>query len=169
MALCLLPLLAACGEAVKENPRAVEEQTTLRDEDIPQRVPYADALTIYSLKASEGPPRDLPPDAESFLGYQVLGNYTVVDPTERKAVVRALNRAMAEDAVQNKCFIPRHGFRMTTADTTINYLVCFQCGQYYVGKYQGTGEAISKSAQPLIDGILKNAGVPLNPGQGETE
>ncbi|MGC4001619.1 MAG: hypothetical protein QM811_00050 [Pirellulales bacterium] len=136
-------------------------------------VPSADTLTIYSLKSTrgsaliEGPP---PPGFELIQNqYPILGKYEVTDAAERRKIIVALNQAMLSASGPKKCFNPRHAFRIESGGKTIEYVVCFQCGNYEAKNTSPERGAIAGSAQPFFDDLLKNAGVPLNPGQGEAE
>ncbi|MGC4001618.1 MAG: hypothetical protein QM811_00045 [Pirellulales bacterium] len=136
--------------------------------EVPQRIPSADELTIYSLKEGHKYSENPIPGYESFGGYPVLGKLEIVDPAERAAIVTALNKSIAEESKVADCYQPRHGFHILTAGKSYGYTVCFGCGQYQsIEVGNPDGGAISTSAQPRIDAILRKAGVPLNRRQYE--
>ena len=151
--LALLSLLAltACGERLPPLPEGPEP---------PMVVPLPEELTLYSLDPDDSPPKD----AELFNGYRVLGKVVITDPEERRVVVMAVNRGIAEKSDQFLCFEPRHGLRIVSNNKTIDYVICFQCGMYHehLGKKFHSG-SISPLPQPFLNAVLKRAGAPLNP------
>ena len=151
LGLLLLLILTACGERLPPIPEGPEP---------PMVVPLAEELTLYSLDPDDSPPKD----AELFYDYRVLGKVVITDPQERRDIVMAINRGIAEEREQFVCFDPRHGLRIVSNNKTIDYVICFQCGNYY--EFPATSphsRSISPLPLPLLNAVLKRAGVPLNP------
>jgi hypothetical protein len=96
-------------------------------------------------------------------GYPILGA-TKLNEADQARVAEALNAAV-QDSLASACFIPRHAIRIEEGGVQKDYVICFECLQYYVyadGKKTGYG-LITKEPQPVLDAILKKAGIPLAP------
>lgn len=136
--------------------------TACGDRQPPMVVPIPEQLTLFSLDPI-GPLASVPEGVESFQGYRVLGKLEITDPQQRQDIVMAINRGIAEGGEQAKCFDSRHGFRTVTEKSIRDYVICFHCGNYYdYPRADGLLRSISKSPQPLLNSLLKNAGVPLD-------
>jgi hypothetical protein len=101
---------------------------------------------------------------DGFHGWQVLGKTTVTDAEARKNLVAAFKKGVGENkGIAAACFNPRHGIRVTQDGKTTDFVVCFECAQVQVfaGDNQGKGFLITSSPQPVFDGVLKEANVPL--------
>jgi hypothetical protein len=133
-----------------------------REREPPMVVPIPDELTLYSLD----PVGPLPASAEgveTFNGYKVLGKVVITDPQERRDIVMAINRGIAEGGQQYKCFDPRHGLHLVTDGKNRDLLICFQCGNfYYYPQADGLSNSISSSPQALLNQVLKKGGIPLD-------
>jgi hypothetical protein len=121
----------------------------------------AGEVTVYSLAGEVGKG-----DGE-WHGAKVLGK-TAVKGDDRKAVVAATAKAVAEGGQPARCFIPRHGVEATHDGKTVALVICFECGHVYV--YEGDKRThaltISPSAQKALSDVLTAAKVPLDkPGK----
>jgi hypothetical protein len=114
---------------------------------------------------------NLSPDqekAEKLHGYRLLGKTEITDGTVRRKVVTAVKEAI-KNAPPNpaKCFDPRHVLRITKAGKTIDLVICFACKQYEIfqpdSEVHGQAKTIAADAQPALDQVLTDAGVPLAP------
>jgi hypothetical protein len=109
---------------------------------------------------------------EKWQGYPVLGKAEITDPEQRRQVISAVQKAIHNGPDRPfVCFVPRHVLHISKQGETLNVAICFECLRYRVypadsdqPKAVGT---ISRDAQPLLDGILTDAGVPLAPKTGE--
>jgi hypothetical protein len=125
-------------------------------------------MTLYSLDPSsmEGSMRwdGKKHSGETFHGYVVFGKLEIVDAAKRKEIAHAMNTGVAKGDAMAKCFEPRHGIRATKGDVVRDFVVCFECAQFVV--HQGeTSErkAISRDPQPVLNNLLKKAGVNVAP------
>ena len=86
--------------------------------------------------------------------------------------------AAVKDGIRNApktpkgCFMPRHVVRVAKGGKTVDLVICFQCDNYRVyrvGRDAGStgGGRISSAGQPVLDKILRDAGIPLAPKLGE--
>lgn len=120
----------------------------------------AERLELISLQP-EGPPAK---GAPALHGWAVLGKTVVKDAEVRKAMVAALKKGLAEsDGSTKDCFNPRHAIRVMNGGKPVDYLICFECSQviiYADGKTRAE-LPITRSPQPVLDKVLRDAGVPL--------
>ncbi|MBA4065944.1 MAG: hypothetical protein C0501_19945 [Isosphaera sp.] len=121
----------------------------------------AGEVTVYSLAGEAEKGADA-----AWRGAKVLGK-TAVKDDQRKAVVAAAAKAVAEGGQPARCFIPRHGLEATHDGKTVALVICFECARVQV--YDGdklTSLTVSPSAQKALDGVLAAAKVPLDkPGK----
>ena len=119
----------------------------------------ADQLELFSLDPSE---RD---KEKGFHDHPVLGKTTIKEEKDRKKIVSALMKGIADNKGEvGKCFEPRHGIRVKHDDKTVDFVICFHCKHIhvYVGDKK-TNLRTTGSPQTVFDGILKAAEVPLAP------
>ena len=124
----------------------------------------ADRVELYSLEPEPDEKAAKDPKAVYFRGWLVLGKAILKGDKERKPLAEALDLAIGRGRVA-KCFDPRHGIRATKGRKTVDVVICFRCGQayfYYDPKKEDlTTVKVVKGMQPVLDEILKAAGVPL--------
>jgi hypothetical protein len=95
--------------------------------------------------------------------WKVLGKTVVKDAAQRKQVLEALGKSVAEGKSPAKCFEPRHIIRASSGGKTVELVICFACDRLHLTADKGGYKVvpISASAQPVLDKILKDAGIPL--------
>jgi hypothetical protein len=99
---------------------------------------------------------------DGFHGYKVLGRTTLKNDAQKK-VVAALPKGMEGRIDPAKCFDPRHGISATHEGNSVELVICFECSQLYVHVTSEKGAKkllIGKDPEPLLDKILKDAGIP---------
>jgi hypothetical protein len=119
LALLLPCLLAACRGGF-EKRIGPEAGAVLSDPD---------ALEILALEPRLEPlGGPLPPDADAFHGYLVLGRAGVSDPAERARIIALVGRGIeeADDRVA-ACFAPRHGLHATLEGRSLDLVICYEC------------------------------------------
>ena len=126
-----------------------------------------DALTLISIDGTvEKDPTQIGPSPGVY-GYPILGSVEITDPELRRRVMSEIKEAVQKGGTQAKCFFPRHILRVKDGGSEVDIVICFQCGNYEVRESEATGgrptRSIAKDAQPLLDKILTDAGVPLAP------
>ncbi len=96
-------------------------------------------------------------------GWKSLGKTLVKDAAKRKEVREALYKSAAEGKSMAKCFEPRHIVRASANGKSVELVICFQCDRIHVtrGKDNVDMIPISSAAEPVLNKILKDAGVPL--------
>jgi hypothetical protein len=153
----LFPLLAlllsgACPQADEKENKIPEKLRALLEK--------AEKFELLSLSPDDR--EEKPKDA--FHGWRVLGRTTVKDAEIRKKLVAAFEKGVAENkGIVAKCFNPRHGIRLTVADETADFVICFECYQVkaFIGDKQAEGFLVTDSPKGVFDDVLKEANVPL--------
>ncbi len=133
----------------------------------------ADRVTLFSLDGFSSGEVDYqkhPPAEGTFYGRGVLG-HTELSKPERLDLAAALKRAIAEEVSVAGCFMPRHGLRLEKGGRRIDYVICFECGQFFTtdGESARDFTTVSDSPEPIFDKILTNAGIELAPKSGTDE
>jgi hypothetical protein len=128
-------------------------------------------LTVYSI---DGPTRnsgDMTPEqerGEMLFGYPLLGSVEVTDPEQRRAVVSALKDGAKYRGREPKCYQPRHVVRAVKHEKEVYAIICFECSNYRMGRDgQETGytKQMAPDKRPVLDEILRAAGVPIAPAR----
>lgn len=102
------------------------------------------------------------PDPKAFHGYKILGKIAIKEAAVRKQLLEALDKGMREKVQPARCFIPRHGIHAVQDGKTVDLVICFECHQIHVfvnGKREPV-VLVGKSAEPTLDKLLKEAGIP---------
>ena len=121
-------------------------------------------LTLYSIDGKRSKPNQNPEGLETFHAYPVLGKMDVTDRQQRRELLAALNKGIAEGKQTMKCFWPRHAFRIVSRGTTTDYLICFECNHVHIySDGPVTVKPIDREQQSVLDKYLKDAGIPLAP------
>jgi hypothetical protein len=100
----------------------------------------------------------------TFMSWNILGRTEIADPDEQRALARALARGARENADVALCFEPRHGLHIEQGGRTVDFLICFACGQVFAEGF-GVGRqfATSRSPQSTFDEALRRHHLPLAP------
>lgn len=117
----------------------------------------AESLEVYSLDGERGV-------EDGWHGAKVLGKTTVKMADDKKALVTAVKKGVAEGTGGARCFIPRHGFRAVYDGKTYDLVICFECHWVYIYTDKSdkpTVLMISETPQKLLNTILTGAKVPL--------
>lgn len=126
----------------------------------------AESVTLYSLDGRDPGETDderHPKRGETLHGYGVLGS-TTVGKADRRRVADALNRGLQDSEIA-ACFLPRHAIRIESNGSQTDFVICFECLQYsiYVDGKRTDHGMIYDTPEPILDEILKKAGVRLAP------
>ncbi len=136
-----------------------------RGTPIPRRLwdalDHADRYELLSLDPDVSD-TDEPP---LFHHFHILGRTDVTDADRRR-----LNNALDAGVRGNSgavaaCFQPRHGIRVTTGETTTDFVICFHC--LHISVYRDDerleGMLTTESPEPTFDAILQQHNVALSP------
>jgi len=150
----LLALVLGVTLAATPGSTAGDKDKKLPDEVV-KILESADKLEIGSVDPGDGKGEAKP-----------LGMTTVKDAGKRKEVLTALYKSVAENAQPAKCFEPRHTLKASSRGKTVEMVICFACSQMRLtvsanGKTDVTTVVHGNSAEPLLNQILKDAGIPL--------
>ena len=115
-----------------------------------------EAVTVYSLDPQIALPGA--PESELFHSYRILGHSEVREPARRAEIIEAVQDAIRAGGDQAKCFNPRHGVATINGNSRTDFVICFECSNVTVGAEEQM-HAISGSAQPVLDRVLREAGV----------
>ena len=145
--LCAGALLISPGCCTPEpNLVAVADETPSADQP----------FTLYLIDGDAGRQEDAPED-ELFQGYRILQECPITDEQTRHELFRALDDSIASSPGRgSRCFIPRHGIRVQTNGVVVDYLICFQCGNYrlFEGGKSVSGGGIGREPKRLFNRIL---------------
>lgn len=123
----------------------------------------AEQIELYSLDPTGGMlKKDV--EKDGFHGWKVLGKTKLADAKERKKVMTAIHKGIADSFGPAGCFHPRHGIRATLKDKTVDLVICFECASMIV--YHGEkANSVWTAASPQrrLDKVLEAAKVPLPP------
>lgn len=114
-------------------------------------------LELYSLNGDTD-------DPGGWHGAKVLGKTTVTAAADRKALASALKKGVEEGKDGARCFIPRHGVRVSHAGKSYDLLICFECHWLYVyadGSDKPLVLTTSDGPQKVLNKLLGDAKVPL--------
>lgn len=90
----------------------------------------ADQFTLFLLK----PHPDLNEKSKrTFQNHPIIAQLDFSRNASRTNLVQALDNGIAEGDGIAMCFNPRHGIRAKKGNETLECLICFECGQAYVG------------------------------------
>jgi hypothetical protein len=125
-----------------------------------------DQITLFSIDGRPKPIRGPGLNGEEFRGYPVLGKIEIRSPNQRLTIIEELMRAYRKRPRQGAmCFNPRHGIRIVRGGTTTEFVICFECSWFdeYTENGHKTKRTISHDAEPFLDRVLTDAGIPLAP------
>lgn len=147
--------MASCGDSnieKRENQTVPEFLTPLKT---------ADKVVLYSID-----PTGSRATTGAIAGYGVLGKTEIKDAHTRSKLALALAGALDKNAGA-KCFDPRHVLRATSGETTVDFVICFECQQMQIwtGSVMRT-EFMNGTPGGLFDGLLQDARIPLAPKHG---
>lgn len=127
----------------------------------------ADDFVLYSLypaRIKEIEEQKKQVGKEFFHDFMVLGKTEVGAREVRERLLNALFKGISEsDGSIAMCFSPRHGIRAVLNGETVDLIICFECLQIETHAAAGKSVLTSASPEPVLDHVLKEAGVELAP------
>jgi hypothetical protein len=131
-------------------------------EPVRRLIESATAVEVhYAELGSEGPPE--PGQLGTPMGFRSLGSVRLASDRDRRRVVRSVLRANRECLGGFLCLDAEYGLRLESPVGPAELTICFHCMQVWVkAGVEDTGRfyPISWRPQPLLDGLLRAAGVP---------
>jgi hypothetical protein len=164
----LFAVMLGCSTRTEKTPDTVtsEEPTTAVERpDDPRARRYhhqfSPAVKMVLDQADSLELSSLEPDLKTE-NWTVLGKTQITDAATRKRIVAALEKGMENAETGAKCFYPRHAVSASYGGNRVDLVICFECGWLSVSPSNGRSMVeFTSREQPLLDGILTAAGVPL--------
>ncbi len=157
-------LLALIGCADSDPSRRLSEvdisQVTMGEPlDSLLRAPY----NVELLSLDPDPPEDKSPD--DFHGWRVLGRASVQQPTAMKLIndLKAGHATVETELGVPACFNPRHGLRISSADETLDVVICFECEQIAIYEDNKVVDSLLTSSLPAerFNQVVRELKLPL--------
>ena len=120
----------------------------------------ADTLQVLSLDPTNGAI-----DPKGFHRWPVVGEVLIGD-TDRKPFVDAVIRGAKPQSEASPCEIaPRHGIRASSKEGTVDFVICFECGEVQVFYSQGGEEYLEPNSilAAILSETLTKAKIPVIP------
>ena len=96
-------------------------------------------------------------EGETLHGWSILQNCPITDQHASEGIKDAMVTALEHPPeLEVDCFMPRHAIRIPDGDDFIDWLICFQCGNYrsYEGESLEDSGNIGDSLKPVLDRYL---------------
>lgn len=135
------------------------------------RHPVPDAIILFSLEW-DFKPDQLPEDAELLHGYRVLGKTKIQEPASVKELFAAFRNDLTDSGIQSACFWPRHAIRVVDKTKTVDYVICFHCGNYKMtidDSLETQSLSMGRASRQIFNRYLKASNIPLSPGAEDTQ
>jgi hypothetical protein len=125
------------------------------------------AFILYSLDGDRYPGEPVPEGGKLLHGWLILKACPIDDVATRRRIFRAFDDGIddAPGGVPVDCFTPRHAISVESNGVRMEYLICFQCFNWYSyedGKSVGGGRT-SRSPASTFDEILSACSGKTNP------
>lgn len=165
----IVVLLALIGCADSDPLRQLDEvdtsQVTL-GEPLDSLLRASHSIELLSLDPD--PPQDESPD--QFHGWKVLGRASV-EPATALTLINDLKAGYATAETElgaPACFNPRHGLRISSADKTLDVVICFECTQIAIYEGNRVVDNLPTSSLPAerFNQVVREYKLPL-PRQAE--
>lgn len=112
-------------------------------------------ITVYRLDGDAG---RQPESSDTFHAWLILERRTITDSATQQSLLETLQAGIDDpDARAARCFIPRHGIRHEVDGSTMDYVICFQCGSYHSyldGVRHGGGTIGRTGIKAALDAML---------------
>ena len=163
-----ISVLLGCGYFVfykinaSKKLAAQEKKLTQVSEEIWKCLSQPKEMVLYSLDPDNEDIKNTEKNV-IFHNFKVLGSLKVESPEIQAKIVNEIKSAVSEIGRDfAKCFWPRHGVSVTDGNNVYDFVICYHCHTLYL--YQGDAkikEIVIGSSVEILNGILKNANVPL--------
>lgn len=116
-------------------------------------------LTLYRLNGDRYPGDTVQPGEVLLKHWPILETRPITDRDDARAILGALDAGIAAEAfIPIDCFNPRHALRIEQDGSTIDYLICFQCRNYYAWRDDeedpGLGGNFGSEVKPVFERLL---------------
>jgi hypothetical protein len=121
-------------------------------------------MVLYSLNWGNLPDYKDIYDDHLFHGFIILGKAEITDPSEQRALLRALARGAREnDSEAGACFVPRHALHIEQGGRSVDFTICFHCLQVEARGLDSQSFLTSASPEPVFDSVLQAHHLPMLP------
>jgi hypothetical protein len=168
--LLVFPVLLQAGcsgsqnEAVSQpgqrKAKTAELPTNL-DPQVVDLLENADTLELLSI----GPTGKTEKDSRKVQPWPSLGKAVPTGASRRK-ILNGVYQSLKEGGSMAWCFDPHHVLRAVRGDSTVELVICFKCSNMKTwrdGKELSDFYPFSNAAEAVLNGVLSEAGVPLDP------
>lgn len=109
---------------------------------------------------------------DTFHSFPIMGSAEVSGKTGFIDLISTVNRDLLPHVSNHCVFEPRHGLSIAYKNKTIDYLICYHCGDVteYEGNVlkrtftlRGAPPSFGTASKAALDKVLHDAGVPLAP------
>lgn len=126
--------------------------------------PLPDKITLYSIDGRAGARKNAKEDAERFVTWPVLGKLVITSAKDRRKIVEGLKEAIEKRPERAlDCFSPRHGLQWFEDGKTREFVICFQCSNYYecLDGNKVRSDKIGSTLKPILNKLLQAANIPM--------
>ena len=119
----------------------------------------AGSVTLYRLDGDRYPGDPISEGAILMHGWPILQTCPIAQADTRAVLLSALDEGIANGGgVPVDCYNPRHALRLESKGVTTDFMICFQCRNYYVwmGDKQTGGGQISTTPRSTFNEVLEN-------------
>jgi hypothetical protein len=116
----------------------------------------AETIEVFTLTGDDDP--------TGFMGWRVVGRTMVEDVNTRNLLAERLLIANEASGRGAMCIDGEYGVRATSGGTTIDLMMCFECGNVWVrgpAGYSGKGNICWIPVGDLLNKILTQANIPI--------
>ncbi len=107
------------------------------------------SFTLYLLDGDRYPGEPVPQGADLLHGWVILKQCSVKSLATREKLFKALDDGIDQwRGTPIDCFNPRHAISVETEGVRVDYLICFQCQNYYIWEGDKRVSGGMTTAQP---------------------
>jgi hypothetical protein len=91
-----------------------------------------------------------------FYNYPVLGSLEVLSDEEKNELINVFSEGIGKSEKNPaRCFIPRHGLRISSSAATADFIICFECSHVLVhGFIEGSHFLTNAFARGFFNELL---------------
>jgi hypothetical protein len=95
-----------------------------------------------------------------FHGQKIVGAVTI-SKEKTEEILEQMLLGLEEESPAWMCFYPRHGFKVVFESSTVEFLICFECGSLWIYDHSGVNDFLTGTrANRFFYNILKENRIP---------
>jgi hypothetical protein len=99
--------------------------------------------------------------AENYFHDQKIVGSVAISKGKTEEILGEMLIGLEEESESFMCFYPRHGFKVVFETSTIEFLICFQCGSLWIYDDSGVDDFLTSTrVNRFFYNILKENGIP---------